>query len=150
MKKFALCLFPFFFLGCTSQDLETSVVNTPEKTTITEKSQLTDFFGKPSLIVFGGTYCPHCRDAMPTLKSQIWEVYQNDINLWVNVIDQKKFDVQGVPQGFNPALNHGQITGTPCGYVPSWIVLDKTGKVVKSECGGGSAEAILSALKEVL
>lgn len=150
MKKFALCLFPFFILGCSSEGLETSVVTDPAQTQtvsqITETSTLDDFSGKPSLIVFAGTYCPHCRDAMPALKSQIWDVYSDQVNIWVNVIDQKRFDVEGVAQGFNPALDFAQITGEACGYVPSWIILDAQMQVVEKQCGGGDA----AVMKEII
>lgn len=155
MKKFVLFLFPLILWGCSStENLETSSVDDASVTTvpsaITQSSVLADFAGKPSLIVFGGTYCPHCRNAMPQLKSQIWDVYSAQANIWVNVIDQKRFDVEGVAQGFNPALDYTQITGEECGYVPSWIILDRELNVVKSQCGGGDATTIKETLATLL
>ena len=86
MKKtlLVLLLAPFF-VGCTLPNTTASV--------ITETSTLSEFEGKPSVVIFGGTYCPHCTKAIPLFKTQIWDNYSEKANLWVNVIDKKKFDV---------------------------------------------------------
>lgn len=102
---------------------------------MSEDSKLEDFYGKPSVIVFGGTYCPHCRDAVPIFKENVYESYKEDVNVWVNVIDGKKFDVDGIPQGLNPYLDFNEITGGECNYVPSWLVMDAEGNVALSSCG---------------
>ncbi len=130
MKKFLLVfLLSPLFVGCNLQ-------NTVNTSVITETSALSEFEGKPSVIVFGGTYCPHCKKAVPLFRDQIWNNYNDKANLWVNVIDQKKFDIEDVAQGFNPNLEFEKIANTPCGYVPAWVVLDKEFKPVSSSCGG--------------
>ena len=99
------------------------------------ESELVDFYGKPSVILFGATYCGHCRDAIPAFKEQLYDVYSNKINIWVNVVDKGLFDIEGIPQGFNSNLDYNEITGSVCNYVPSWVILDKTGSVVLKSCG---------------
>jgi thiol-disulfide isomerase/thioredoxin len=102
---------------------------------INKDSTLNDFYGKPSVIVFGGTYCPHCRDAVPVFKEKVFEVYKEEVNIWVNVIDGKMFDVEGIPQGLNNNVDYNAITGEECNYVPSWLVMDAEGNVTLSSCG---------------
>lgn len=103
-----------------------------------EESKLKDFFGKPSVIMFGGTYCPHCRRAIPTYESDIWAIYKEKANIWVNVIDGKdgkKFETDILPQGYNANLNFNDITEGDCRHVPSWVILSPEGKVELSSCG---------------
>ncbi len=128
MKKiFLVLLLAPFFVGCNLQNTSTSV--------ITETSVVSEFEGKPSVIVFGGTYCPHCTKAVPLFKTQIWDNYSEKANLWINVIDKKKFDVEDVAQGFNENLTFEGIANKPCGFVPAWVVLDENFKPVLSSCG---------------
>lgn len=96
------------------------------------------FLGKPTLIVFAGTYCPSCQTKMPILEEEIHKAYGEDINVFVNVIDGKggaRF-TQDIPQDFDPTLNYGTLTGKECGYVPSWVLLDANGTTIESACGG--------------
>jgi len=104
---------------------------------ITTESTIEDFLGKPSVIVWGGTYCPHCRDAAPVFEKQVWDVYKDGANLWINVIDGQdgdKFPVD-VAQGYNPDLEYNEITGGNCQYVPSWVILNEKGAVELASCG---------------
>jgi hypothetical protein len=129
MKKLliVLLLAPFF-VGCGLSNTTVSV--------LTETSAVSEFEGKPSAIVFGGTYCPHCTKAVPLFKTQIWDNYSEKANLWVNVIDKKKFDVEDVAQGFNENLTFEGVAKKPCGFVPAWVVLDENFELVSSSCGG--------------
>jgi thiol-disulfide isomerase/thioredoxin len=113
--------------GCTT-DPKSTIQN------IDSSSTLEDFYGKPSVIIFAGTYCGHCVSSMPVLKKEVYDVYKEDINFWVNVIDKKTF-LELIPQGYNPNLDFENITNSDCGYVPSWVVLDKFGKVALKSCG---------------
>jgi len=157
MKKFSVILLIsslVLFSACSPESQTTeSKTNLPNQTgqketknstTVNEESNLEDFYGKPSVIVFAGTYCPHCRSAMPAFKAEIVDVFQDKINAWVNVIDGKggkKFQISDIPQGFNPNLVFNDITKTQCQYVPSWLILDKEGKVSLSTCGSGKTTA---------
>lgn len=129
MKKlFALFAFLIVFTSCAQQQETASVA-------INEKSALADFKGKPSVVLFAGTYCPHCQEALPEYKSKVYDAYKDKANLWVNVIDQKKFDVK-VAQGFNPTLTFEALSGKKCAYVPAFIVLDEKAFPAMTSCGG--------------
>lgn len=131
-----------------SKELSTENINDKN---ITSTSKLEDFYGKPSVILFGSTGCSHCRSAVPVFKTQVYEKYKNDVNIWINVIDQKKFDVENIPQGFNNNLAFNRITGKVCNYVPSWVVLDKEGKVVLTSCGNEkSMEDMITSINSLI
>ena len=93
------------------------------------------FLGKPSVIFLAGTFCPHCQDAMPKYETEVWDKYNEEANIFVNVVDKKKFPQERIAQGYEAALTFKILTGEDCGYVPSWVVLDKDGKLVDSSCG---------------
>ncbi|MFA5746263.1 MAG: hypothetical protein WCX82_02930 [archaeon] len=107
--------------------------------TINASSTLEDFYAtkKPSFIVFAGTYCGHCKILVPELETEIWDNYSTKANIWINVIDGKDgkvFPVTEIAQGYNPNLDYDAIMGD-CGYVPAYVVLDKTGKEILRSCG---------------
>jgi len=119
---------------------ENNTVPIPEikSNTISVSSKLEDFYGKPSLIVFAGTYCGHCVTMVPELEKEIWNRYRLEANIWINVIDGskgKKFNVKEIAQGYNPNLEYDKIMGN-CGYVPAYVVLDKEGNQILRSCGG--------------
>jgi len=93
------------------------------------------FLGKPSVIFIAGTYCPHCRDAMPEYETKVWDVYNEKVNVFVNVIDNKKFEQKRIAQGTDTLLTFKTLVGEECGYVPSWILLNKDGEVQENSCG---------------
>jgi len=97
---------------------------------------LAEYIGKPSVIILAGTFCPHCRSAMPDFKTKLWDVYNEKVNIFINVVDGKKFDVAEIPQGTNEAISYDLLTGSDCGYVPSWVLLDAKGEVSIASCGG--------------
>jgi len=118
---------------------ENKAVVAPEikSNTIGVGSKLEDFYGKPSLIVFAGTYCGHCVTMIPELEKEIWNRYRLEANIWINVIDGstgKRFNVKDIAQGYNPNLDYDKIMGN-CRYVPAYVVLDKDGKQILRSCG---------------
>jgi hypothetical protein len=128
----------FFLFACTVQDL-------PEDTNVTQPGQ-----DKAMLVVFAATYCSACRAEMPFLKERIADVYGDRLDIWVNVIDQGRFDVD-VPQGYDPDLTYEGLTGQSCRYVPSWVLLDKEGIVVNNSCGTEKSPAeLLESLETLL
>ena len=105
-------------------------------TNLTSSSNLREFYGKPSIILFGATFCSHCLKAVPVFKEKVYDIYGEKVNIWINVIDKGVFDVEDIPQGYNPNLIFNNITKTECEYVPSWVILDRDGNVELSSCGG--------------
>ena len=120
--------------------------------TINASSTLEDFYatGKPSLIVFAGTYCGHCKTLIPELETEIWSNYSTKANIWINVTDGKdgkRFPVSNIAQGYNSNLDYDEIIGD-CDYVPAYVVLDKTGKEILRSCG--STATSIQKIKQAL
>ena len=133
----------------------TNPTNNPatQTTGISATSSLKDLKGKPTVVLFGSTGCPHCRDAMPDFESKIYTPNKDIANVWVNVVDGKdgkKFENDVIAQGFNKNLVFNDITGEECGYVPSWLILDKDGKLAESACGNGDMDMVANKLQELL
>ncbi len=145
MKNLLIASFSLLLLaGCATTpapELQTNATSSPLATATKQT-----LMGRPSVIVFGGTYCPHCQNAVPVFKTEIADPYAHQANIWVNVIDQKKFPVD-VPQGFNPNFTFEGLAQKKCGYVPSWVVLDKETNPVLSSCG---TEKSIDDMKEAL
>ena len=112
-----------------------------------------DFYGQPSVVFFAGTYCPHCQNAVPGYEEQVWDVYKNDVNVWLQVVDGaegKTFDTT-MDQGYNASLSYEGLAGEECGYVPSWVVLDAEGAAAMSSCGSEfGVETIVENLEALL
>ena len=146
MKKYIIIIsLTLLFWGCNTQN------NISSNNTITQNSNFNDFKGRPSLIIFAGTYCEHCQKSIPKYKSEIWDKYKDKVNIWINVIDKKLFDVKGIPQGTNNFLTFKTVSGKDCGYIPSWVILDKNFKPVETSCGGGkSTETMKAELDKLL
>lgn len=116
---------------------------------INVNSKLEDFLGRPSLIVFAGTYCGHCRKLIPELEKEIWGRYRLEANIWINVMDGasgNRFDVSEIPQGYNQNLDYEAIMGD-CSYVPAYVVLDKNGEQILRSCG---AEKTIDEIKQAI
>lgn len=114
---------------------------------ITEHSKLEDFYatGKPSLIVFAGTYCGHCKKLLPELEKEIWNNYSNKANIWIEVIGDGEFTT-AMPQGVNSNILYEEIMGD-CRYVPAYVVLDEEGNQILRSCG---AEKTIAEIKAAL
>lgn len=131
-----------------------NVNNNQNNKNITVSSNLDDFQGKPSVLYFGGTFCPHCVTGVPIVKAKVYDQYKDKINVWVNVVDGQdgsKFKIDEIPQGYNSKLVFNDIVGEKCGYVPSWILLDKDAKVVLYSCGSERPiEEMIAKIQELL
>lgn len=123
--------------------------------TSTDRAEaVTRFAGKPTAIFIIGTFCPHCQVSMPVYKSEIYDVYNDRANVFAYVIDGEqgaRFNVEGIPQGYDAQLDYENLTGEVCEYVPSWVLLDTEGSVATSKCGSGEgADDIAAALDALL
>jgi len=104
------------------------------------------FTGKPTVIFIVGTFCPHCQAAMPTYKTDIWDVYKDSVNIFANVTDGqggKRFEVADIAQGFDAKLDYKTLVGEECNYVPSWVILDAQGAVTDSSCGAAKGVDVI-------
>ena len=87
-----------------------------------------NYKGKTTAILIAGTFCPHCQKDVPEVEREVFEKADlKNLNLVINVIDGEKgksFDTK-IRQVFNKKLNFKELTGEECGYVPTWVVMDK-------------------------
>jgi thiol-disulfide isomerase/thioredoxin len=110
--------------------------------------KLSDYKGKAVLIDFWSTWCGPCQKALPHTQSLAKKYNaQGLVTLGINVWDQKQAFLDWLPKhesydsivflidttkepGQDVASKLYNVTGIPTVYV-----IDKTGKVVASECG---------------
>lgn len=115
------------------------------------KEILKDYLGKTTLILIAGTFCPHCKTDVPEVEKKIFNKVGAQINSVINVVDGndgKRFKTD-IPQISNPLLNFKNLVGQECGYVPSWILIDKDGSVINSKCGDSGQDGIISELEKL-
>jgi len=111
------------------------------------------FAGKPAVVFIVGTFCPHCQSAMPTYKTDIWDVYKDSVNIFANVTDGQngsRFEVAEIPQGVDAKLDFKTLVGEECNYVPSWVLLDAEGTTVDSSCGASKGVDVITAKLDTL
>ena len=95
--------------------------------------------GKPVLLVFWATWCPHCRKAMPGIENDVWQKYR-DAGLQVIAVTKngrgqttetvREYISEG---GYTvPVAVDGGDTSRAYGVsgIPAAALVDKTGKVV--------------------
>ena len=119
-------------------------------TTIEGKSMgLADLMGKPSVIVFWATWCPHCRNELPTIQKLYGDLGSKGVNFigisldtdtaaakrLVNA-DKVAFPIAIVSPGCELARSYG-ITG-----IPTVFILDKDG-IVKAMYAGEAGESTI-------
>ncbi len=147
MKKILIALVTIALIGIIAQVVINKKGGSAEQVAINDLGAITSnsraeavgrLAGKPAVVFVVGTFCPHCQSAMPKYKTDIWDVYKDRVNIFAHVIDGesgKRFDVAGIPQGYDAQLNFENLTGESCDYVPSWVLLDAEGNTVDSSCG---------------
>jgi len=85
-------------------------------------------------IWFVATWCPHCQQAVPDL-----EKFASDTNwqLEINVVDKKAFPgVKNLEQNYKNPKSYKDYTNEECGYIPSYVIVDKNWKVIEKKCWG--------------
>ncbi len=108
-----------------------------------------DFLGKPSVIIFASTHCPHCKNSMPEFETKIWDKYHDKLNIFVNVVDKREFEQKRIKQGFRSDLDFEKITNHTCDFIPSWIVLDEHGSVIDASCGEKGIDNKTKSIKDI-
>jgi len=105
--------------------------------------------GKPVVIFWGLSTCPHCKEAIGPFEEDVYKVYKDDAYIWGNILDKKKLP-STVPQGYNENLKYSAITGESCKYVPSWILIDEEGNIIDKSCGTKDISLVAPQLKLLL
>lgn len=102
-------------------------------------NQLTQLWDKKywKIFIFGGTYCSHCQKSIPIFKSDIYDKYQNNFEIFINVVDGhdwKRFDIEWLNQWYEPNITFEWKAQKECNYIPSWVVLDMEDNPIISSC----------------
>jgi len=85
-------------------------------------------------IWFVATWCPHCQAAVPTLEKFATET---NGKIEINVVNKKAFPwVKNLKQNYTNPKTYKDYTNEECGYIPSYVIVDKNGKVIEKQCGG--------------
>jgi len=85
-------------------------------------------------IWFVATWCPHCQEAMPNLE-KFYTDYSWDVNIEINVINKKQFPwIKNLKQNYKTPKSYQDYTKEKCGYVPSYVIVDKNDKVIEKKC----------------
>lgn len=128
---------------------------------------LSDFAGKVIMLNFWGTWCPPCRKEIPDLIS-LHTKYNKDglevIGITLNsgsAKDIKKFanskDMNytlltdlGNDETISVTNLYGQTIGQPISSIPTTLIIDRAGYIVKGYLGARSEEVFYNDLKEFL
>ncbi len=150
-----LAIAGFFFLLLTPHSHATAI---PEKCfDIQLKSldgsvhKLTEFKGKPTILVFWASWCPHCRKEMPQLK-ELYQEENGEINIVAVAMDKDINKLKSYLEELKPEFpvftrNEklpeclGEIRG-----VPTLFVLDENLSFIKKFEGETPNEEIKEAL----
>lgn len=108
-----------------------SVSKVEKNTTVVKKNLKWNW---RQFIWFVATWCPHCQKAIPALE-KFYTNYSWDVNMEINVIDNKPFPwVKNLPENYKNPKSYKDYTKEQCGYVPSYVILNKNGKVIEKKC----------------
>jgi len=145
MKKILLIIFAFLLAGCNiSSKLGNSSVKTGSTVAVnTEQSgeKLVGDWNK--FIWFVASWCPHCQQEVPILQ-KFYSEYSGKVNMEINVLDKKSFPgIKTLPQNYKNPKSYKDYTHEECGYVPSWVIVNKSGKVIAKKCGWPITESQL-------
>lgn len=144
MKKFALILVTFLFFACKAQDnkqFNVEVLNAPVTTFSGEEIIFQDLIenhkGKTTIIDVWASWCPDCIKGLPKLK-KLQEKHPEIDYVFISLDKNKTAWKKGIKR-YSIKGNHYYVKGgwksifaknIDLDWIPRYIVLDKTGKVV--------------------
>lgn len=109
----------------------TWAVSKVEKNTLDKKLK----WNGDKFIWFVATWCPHCQEAVPGLE-KFYTQYSWEVNMEINVINKKPFPwVKNLPENYKNPKSYQDYTNEQCGYIPSYVIVNKNGKVIAKKCG---------------
>ncbi len=128
---------------------------------------LSDFSGKVVMLNFWGTWCPPCRKEIPDLVN-LQKKYNNDgleiVGITLNsgsaadiqkFVDDKKINytvltnIEG-SETEQVTFLYGQAIGQQISSIPTTLIIDREGYIVKGYLGPRSEEVFYNDLKEYL
>ena len=132
-----------------------------------EEFYLSDYKGKVVMLNFWGTWCPPCRKEIPDLVN-LQAKYNKDgleiVGITLNsgsaaeiqkFADKRKMNYTILTDLGNDETHavtnlYGQVMGQPISSIPTTLVIDREGYIVKGYLGPRSEEAFYNDLKEYL
>jgi len=132
-----------------------------------EEFKLSDYRGKVVMLNFWGTWCPPCRKEIPDLVN-LQEKYNKDglevVGITLNSGSVKEIQKFAKKKQMNYTILtdlgndethavtnlYGQVLGQPISSIPTTLVIDREGYIVKGYLGPRSEEVFYNDLKEYL
>lgn len=139
-------------VGSKAPDFQLKSVD--EKSTI----KLSDYSGKPTLVVFWANWCPHCRTELPVIQRIYSDLHEKGLQVVGVNLDRTVSDAQsfmnknnitfpvafaGTDKGAKVADSY-DVTG-----IPATFVIDKTGQVKAIFRGDVTEKTIRDELKKL-
>jgi peroxiredoxin len=149
------------FAGCTSKDKDKkgATAAAPDFTLQDmsgKKVRLADFRGKVVLLEFWATWCPPCREEIPTLERLHRQYGSKGLTILAVALDEGGWD--GVKSfAAERKIGYTVLRGTEdvsakymVRLIPAMFLIDKQGNIKKQYMGGGRDEAVEQEIKALL
>lgn len=135
----------------------------PKDFTVLDKEgkeiRLSEFYGKPTVLVFWASWCPPCREELPAVESA-YQKYQKEVNfLLINMTNWQEETVKGAANfvaenGYHFPIYFDLESEAQKAYqiksIPQIRFLDKTGSLYKSYQQVIEKEEIAKTIEEML
>jgi peroxiredoxin len=115
-----------------------------------------DFAGKPLIIVFWAAWCPPCRPEMVMLDKLFRRYQKEGVNILAisldNTPDEARRFLRDTPVGFLVAMSnekHRQHFG-PMLWPPRMFLFDREGRLVESQWGVSTPQALETSMRKLL
>lgn len=119
------------------------------------EASLSQFKGRPLVLGFGASWCPHCKDEIPSLKAN-FDRYGDRVGILIVVIKSpeaevaatmKKYDIRFMV-GLDPDGDVARLYGVK--PIPDTFFIDANGVVVDEHFGGLSEAALADRIERLL
>lgn len=167
MKHVILFLIGFLPILSYAQDQQGWLVQIGEKApdfsfTLADSSlkKLSDYKGKVVLINFFATWCPPCREELPRVQKEIYDVYKSNKNFELFVFGREEdwdkltpfIEKTGYTFPILPDVKREIFSKYALSGIPRNVIIDKDGKILYLSLGytANEFDQLLSILKTKL
>jgi len=161
--KVSRLLFPVFIVslllfGCASTGGSKAAKPAPDfKVALSGggEASLAQFRGKPLVLNFGASWCPHCQHELPGLNAS-YNKYKGDVGFLAIFMKSKKEDVDALIEkdslGFKVALDPDASVAALYGVrgIPVTFFIDEGGNIVDDYFGGISESGMSSKIESLI
>jgi peroxiredoxin len=155
----AVLVLAFVLPGCTRKKEKAEKVAAPDFTLqdlAGRKVRLADLKGKVVLLEFWATWCPPCREAIPSIE-RLHEAYKDKglAVLGISMDDGEWEDVRSFVKEYRikyPVLKGTEEVSTAymIRVIPTLYLIDRNGMVAKQYVGGDNEEVLDKAIRALL